>query len=387
MIEFTRLYYNVEEVVYSFKSALLKKRDVLECYFWAFELIYSGIDLFEIIWEIYYDYYSVLNPKLEKYIKTKQIQWESEHNEEPICYIIQNLFILSHSYEVYMMRNYILTGWSDILIISKPNIKMKEYLKKYDKKWHCLINAIHKGLLNNVCYHLSHLMESSDTDDNNHYDIYKVICLFIIDKLGLDQGDEVHFDKTVQRLWNGEKYSNKLHYMLAVIYQLYVDETKVNKKKIYIAPDRDDITFVKHLKTLQGDIGSKNLRDYCRFGIDKNIGCIKTLDRFKFNNYTEEIRNHWEYYARNSRYWNNILADKAVLVDSERKEIKFLNLDEEEIFYRNYGPDFDELPREIQESIGLVDIEPSERDWIYYIYGEEPELDGLICDLNRMCLD
>lgn len=366
MIELTRLFYNKEEVIYSFKSGLLKQRDILECYYWAFELLYSEIDLFEIIWEIYYDYYALLNPHLEKYISKKQTEWEADNSEEHICYIIKNLFGKAHSYEVYMMRNYILTG-CQTLTISKPSALMKDYLKKHDKKWHNLLTAINKGLINSVCYYLSDLMSSPDT---NYYELYKAVCLFIVDSLNLDASDEKKFARTTKLLWNRVKYSNKTHYMLAVIYQIYISEEVINKKKIYIAPDTDEIEFVTGLNALK--VKGENLV----FEIDENIYCVKTLDRFKFPDYKQEIMLHWLFYAYHSSYWKSILSDKVELGNPERKEIRFINSVVEVEFLRTYAPNFDEL----------YNMAPVAGDWIYYIYGEEPEITCLTGDLNNLSL-
>ena len=40
----TRFLYSVDEVKYSLITALLKKVDIDECYYWAFELYFSRIE-------------------------------------------------------------------------------------------------------------------------------------------------------------------------------------------------------------------------------------------------------------------------------------------------------------------------------------------------------
>ena len=41
-----------------------------ECLFWTSEFYYSGyfIELWNLIWKIYYDFYAIIHPKLEKFI-------------------------------------------------------------------------------------------------------------------------------------------------------------------------------------------------------------------------------------------------------------------------------------------------------------------------------
>lgn len=374
MIDLTRLFYNKEEVIYSFTSSLLKKRDIIECYFWAFELLYSGVNIFEIIWEIYYDYYSVLNPKMEKFISKKHTEWESDNDEEHICCVIHNLFILSHSYEIYMMRQTALAGYCS-LVIPKCSNKMKGYLKKYDKKYHNLLISINKRLLNNICYYLQKLMES---DPSGYYDIHRVICYFIVETLGFDTSDQERMEKIIKICWDIQKYTNKFHSMLSVIYQLYLDEELIHKKNIYIAPESEHIEYVKTLKDLPGICGSRRLMQNCHFGIDQNIGCIKSLERFKYDSYSEELKKNLQYHTYNSTYWKNILLDKNMLDDDDAEETEI---------YTKYIPDFDEVSEEVREAIGLFNMEKSEKGWIHYIYEEDPEVAGLTFEIDRLNLD
>lgn len=370
MTELTRLLYSKEEVIHSLVSSLLKKRDLLECYFWAFELHHSRINVFDVIWEIYYDYYAVLNPKFEKYIASKQSQWEAENDEEHLCYVIRNTFSLVHCYTVYMVRQSYLNG-CDVLVVTKATNDMKAYLVKYEKKWHNLLVSINKHKLNNVCYYLSSLMETT-----NHFEVLKTVCTFIADTLRLDTDDEAKFNKVIKTLWERKRYANDLHYMLAVICQLYVDDDKINTKSIYIAPEDEDIKFAKETKNITEIRLPRRLREKCKFGVDKNIGCIGTLQRFRMKNYVQEIKNHWKYYAFRNAYWKNIL--KNVTVDDDEREISFMNEDDEELFYQTYGYDMDEEPKSTQENIGLFEMEKKDSHWVEYVYEEKPDVAGLI---------
>ena len=50
----TRFLYIKDEVELSLVSALLKKRNVQECYYWAFELYYSGFDIVQLLYLTYW---------------------------------------------------------------------------------------------------------------------------------------------------------------------------------------------------------------------------------------------------------------------------------------------------------------------------------------------
>ena len=69
-MKLTRYLYHIEDVKYSFLTSLLKGDDIKEVLFWTSELYYSGYYniLYNLIWKVYYDFYAVTNPLIEKKI-------------------------------------------------------------------------------------------------------------------------------------------------------------------------------------------------------------------------------------------------------------------------------------------------------------------------------
>lgn len=67
--QFTRYLYEKDEVKLSLVTSIINKKD--DSIFWAYELFYSGFktELAELLWKIYFDFYSTLNPSFEKYLK------------------------------------------------------------------------------------------------------------------------------------------------------------------------------------------------------------------------------------------------------------------------------------------------------------------------------
>ena len=86
MTTLTRFLYDEQEVKLSFISAMLKQRDICECYYWASELYYSNIDIFQLLLQIYNDYYAMLNPFFEHFIIKKMNQWISSKNIDHVFY-------------------------------------------------------------------------------------------------------------------------------------------------------------------------------------------------------------------------------------------------------------------------------------------------------------
>ena len=79
-IIFTRYLYIKDEVETALKLSLINQEK--SCLFWAYELYYSGFqqDLFDLLWKIFEEHYSVLNPNFKKYFTKKQKEWENSLN-------------------------------------------------------------------------------------------------------------------------------------------------------------------------------------------------------------------------------------------------------------------------------------------------------------------
>ena len=127
----TRFLYNEEEVKLSLISSLLKKRDILECYYWFSELYFSKLDVCDLIWEIYFDYYALINPKFESYIIKKINDWRETNEFSHLLYIIKNMHIFKYDCNVFLMRQIIETN--DICQNSLYNRTVPLHLEKYNK--------------------------------------------------------------------------------------------------------------------------------------------------------------------------------------------------------------------------------------------------------------
>ena len=91
-------------------SILTKKLE--ETIFWFTEWITSVTmdEATEQIWKIYYDFYSIKNPKIEKYIQRKviTINKSSEKSDKikHFANIIKNLLVCESSCDVFILRQY-----------------------------------------------------------------------------------------------------------------------------------------------------------------------------------------------------------------------------------------------------------------------------------------
>lgn len=104
---FTRYLYIKDEVRIAILVSLLNKSN--DALFWAFELFQSGfqIELLNLIWKIYYDFFATSNPSFENYLKKKKSIYLSDvsRREKIIASIINNLLIRDFNTDVFMLRN------------------------------------------------------------------------------------------------------------------------------------------------------------------------------------------------------------------------------------------------------------------------------------------
>ncbi len=92
--QLTRFLYEFSEVKHSLIYSLLKKTSFNECLFWTSEFYYSGyfIELWDIIWKIYYDFYAIIHPKLERFIIKMKEKWDKKHKIVYILHIFKNFY-------------------------------------------------------------------------------------------------------------------------------------------------------------------------------------------------------------------------------------------------------------------------------------------------------
>ena len=96
----TRYLYIHDEVKYSLLLSLLDKNDVNISLFWGYELYFSGFqeELFQLLFSIYFDFYSLSNPKFYNNVLLKYyLEWSSTKNHEYVGVLIKNMFCLLYT--------------------------------------------------------------------------------------------------------------------------------------------------------------------------------------------------------------------------------------------------------------------------------------------------
>lgn len=383
----TRFLYIKDEVELSLVTALLKKKNLQECYYWAFELYYSGFDteLFQLLWKIYFDFYYEYNPIMEMYIIKKQSLWSSgDKNIIHIASIVRNLFRLKSSPNTFILRHFMKC---DIIptVIYKTQTQTHKWLSDYPLKFHKLLLALSNGHLENTCYYIKVLLPDEHVTVNT---LRQLIMSYVKQNF-----TEIELD-AFEKKWALRSYTNDLHYLLALICQLQIPINNLNKCNIFVTPKVDDIEFINKVENEPIPIIQKRGFDIEQtyntlcfkryFKISETIGGFNlSRHQWSFNNDEFLKKNwfHWEYYAANGcPLWRERLEKCHGVLDHVKETILFPNDNDndndnnKEQFYNLYAYEFDELPKEIQ-MMSHCDIRPRKwQDWYFDIFVDnDPE--------------
>ena len=102
----TRFLYPLDEIELSFINSLLNKTNLQECYFWIFEIHFSGFNVFPFLLKVYVDFYKELNPNLEDYIIKKNPAEDDNTIDKvkSLASIVRNLFRANPSPNAFLLR-------------------------------------------------------------------------------------------------------------------------------------------------------------------------------------------------------------------------------------------------------------------------------------------
>ena len=332
----TRYLYAQDEVEAMLLTSLLCKNDICECYFWAYELIGSGIDLFAILWKIYYDIYFEYNTQLETYMRKKHIEWEKSRDDLMFANILNNMFHAKPSCKVFVLRQAALVNNRS----SGLNYtgRRPKWCERHEKKYHCWLLAISKKDYRQIAYWTYYVVHECSTSDE------------VFDELIKYFGRYFTINNNTFAYWNDRKYNDDAHYLLAIIIQLLADVQFIVQNIKFKSP-RDE-----HVKWIQNLAHNNSLRPYRilkqqrKYGVNKLIGSF-ILQRHIFDADlgVENINLYWEYFAYQTPIWSSRFNKYNAVLDNAKKRIVFKNDDDMEAFYDSFGLEPDEQSLEVQK--------------------------------------
>jgi len=343
----TRFLYAKDEVILSLVHAFLEKKDCMECYYWAFELFYSGENVFDVLWTIYFDFYAELNPKLESYMRKKQLEYQTYKRIEPIAAIIRNVYASNPTDTVFMLRQYILSNGPPTKIFKG---RPPKWALQHELPFRIWLMSIEKRCPENIAYYTKQIVDTWTADI-----AFQHLMLYFTKTLGLVEKPE-----KLEEYWDTRPYPCDMHAILSTIVTLSMPADYLPKRNIYILPTNEDLTWIMQSEqiccTPDKLFGVRRV-----YHINANIGAFQlsrnTLD------YVDASRNHWEYYSAYSLLWNNRVTMCQGVLDHLSRSIVFSNDDMLEKYYSLFGYEFDEQPLIVQnKSISPV-LQQSLHSW------------------------
>tara|TARA_Y100000816_G_C26089648_1_gene575621 strand:- start:869 stop:1912 length:1044 start_codon:yes stop_codon:yes gene_type:complete len=345
-MKLTRYLYILDEIKYTLITKLCRKDcDIEECLFWGIEIFDSGFktEFWNIIFEIYYNFYAIYYPKYEKKINNLV----KKNNLESALSAIYLLFTTSkHSFQVFN------------LFIKKPLSINKVYIRhkfpflntlNISKKFHNFVLSIHKNNMHNISYYLNTTVAYDDYIDN----LYAAIKEYF---------QKVKNLKLQNKTLNSISYKNKKHILMTLIVYLNENEENINKRKIFRRFDYEKFKpFVDSTRQIITPL-YKTLKVTPLYCISSKIGCFP-LKRNKYKNIKDEIRYHWEYHSFGTPLWRERFDKYGGYINKNKKQVDFNDDEKREEFYEKYNYEFDEQSIDIQNLIAPEIPQSSFEDW------------------------
>ncbi len=374
----TRFLYSVDEVKYSLITALLKKVDIDECYYWAFELYFSRIEgeLFDLFYKIHYDFYAERNPKLEGFIKTKKEKWLVDKQVTHIASIVKNMFISDPTPTVFLMRQYIAAFGYPSHVYKNTNHIMHNTIINFSLEYKNLCSAISYGRLANIAYDINRLTRR----DGGNVVHCVVIDYFETEYGGICEGGR----KKINQLWKNRESDDDVHILLAIVVHLMADIKMIKTRQLFAIPLQ---TKINEVLLIENEIINPiyyTLSAKRKYKINRIIGSFE-LARDELPDFLNDNWMHWEYYATGVPLWNDRVTSLNGKIDHEKRELWFPGDDDvydnvydnvydddvREKFYKQYGYELDEQPKDVQY-LSLYEIKSlCWKVWIYDVFGME----------------
>lgn len=360
----TRHLYARDEVEASLLTALLKKDDLCESYFWGYELHYSGFDLFAVLWRIYYDVYFELNPRLETYLSRKQETWAKKRDVGVFACCIKNMHLSVPTSTVFVLRQHATRASGMVARAHAYRGRPPKWCANHNKKYHSWLRAISNKDYPNIACHTYCLARERPEAAN---DMFVVLLAYF--------ADTFEVVPEAGRYWKARKYSDDAHYLLSIIVHLIGDMSLVSDYH----PTK--VARQSHLKMFR-DFGSdvvegcppyRMLKERRLYGIAPTIGGFVLARHGQDVGALGEIyqvNSVWERFAFETPYWVDRFATYGATYDTVRTRVCFPTDDAREDFYDRYGLEPDEQSCAVRDrSLGPIESD-GWRSWYDFVFGD-----------------
>ena len=367
-LSLSRYLYCKSDIKLSIINCLIKKLSFDETLYWFTEWYISGWDCFELIWQIYYDFYAIVHPKFESYINKKEKAWLKNNDIYIPLTIVKNLFQCHSNPMVFMLRQYI-----DSFETYKKGFKIEKQEKMKQNYFKCsndsstILKKFQKGDWKNVCILLKKMKQNKNDDE--FYKIYREILLISNQN-----------EKKIEKMWKNKGNGKNYHFILAILAIISQEKSNVKKKKIKILLNKEEKSLINTYLDISISLdkyGNKQIYNTLPikrlYNIHHKYGnCFNTIrNSIKYNEFIHENLYYWEFHTKDTPFWNSLYKKYKCTMDLKDKIPKFKNEDLLEEFYENYNYELDEQKKSVQNaSIKKYDDDVNYIDWLDSLYSE-----------------
>ena len=402
----TRYLYALDDVYVCFIDALLNK-NAEEALWWFFEYYYSlesnKEHAWQLLFEVYYDYYALYYPKMEKFIYQKYHNWrfgEECDGDNPyldlnfvtiptqeirhIVMVIKNLAIRRSSYDIFIVHQTVKQIGD--FESERKNYRFRKNGVAKERQWlvdfnftpelYSFIWALHKRDWLNICFWINVIGTCEKTDDDK-FEIdqirYEIVRYFAeIEKIPID------YSKS-KTLWNAacENYKNKCHMILALVVYMCkfskntVIPDDVSFAKLYVKETKEEIAKIIEWNTWEQRKSGLSLwrvlYEKRLYSVSRNLNCFSNLARYGNGvDMLDILRNHWLEYCYLCPLWNKRFEKYGARLvshsDGKPKCIVFASERGEEEWMENYNYEPDEQPRFVQNKSVFFEDDDNDND-------------------------
>lgn len=381
---YTAHLYEKEEVRKSLQTAIVKNNiktnannnfeassNFNEILFWVFEYYTSGYEeeCFEFIFQIFYDFFAVQNPKLESYIQKKYTSWktlDNKHGDEALSLVItilKNLtkrnitsysFIVRHYFEKQKNKKSSppipTSEKEDVPEFQTPYFEFLSTIKTQNLK--NLIISIENFNIQQIVYNLVLCKNTNN--------VYTTLIKYYALKNRISTKQSLK-TKDILETIKGQPYKNINHIIITFILHMHTNEENINTSKQYKKNTIKELDYVKNTFFTPAKVIRKTLQEKRHYGVYPIIGY--NLPRFSTpRDENDTLMNyiyHWEYYAYNCPIWKSRIEKCDGKPNKKTRTIEFPTEEQEDQFYEKYDYNHDEETFETQNKSVLVEMEKS----------------------------
>lgn len=352
----TRYLYIKDEVEIALLAALLNKSD--DAVFWAYELYHSGFHyrFFELIWQIYYEFYATSNPSLEAYLLKKYSSWEKDGKDEIyVSVFIQNLLIRPYNLDVFLIKNIVNMFEIETIYCSNSSetnadpdaqIKMCIDLRDFRSLAHWILTYVPNEYTSMYKFYekvidilnINSLTESMDSLFTSNSASINIVS----------SNNNLNKNKLLKDFANIMRHfpMNKTM-LLAKVLALFTPEKGRN---LYVQIDKDDVLSYRTVKHIDGKAYTV-LREEAIYQIDKRFLQLFNSSREAVADPLTLLRYNWLYFASFSPIWFERIQKYCGYINYANKQVLFIYEDDFHNFYNKYNYEYDELGRCVIENM------------------------------------